>query len=302
VSLGLAGRDGDVLVVVNKGDQEPGQTTGSLPNYTSFNIRGNGKLVPTGSTIQAPPGSSPCQALISPDGRHVFGTNLFAHPFPPPPGFPPFVPPFASELVSLNIDRNGRLSQAPGSPQGFPIPGAPPFILGLGAHPTQHILYTGFVVANALGVYTYDDDGATHFAGALPLSGAAVCWIDISDDGKLLYAANSATDSIDVVSLADPLHPVELQNLDLQGPKGPLGFPAPVLFNTTPFQLTLSPDEDFLYVLNHEVTPDDTFPAGNAVHILRVRDDGTLAEQLPTLVLPQSAVPAGAHPLGILAL
>jgi hypothetical protein len=55
-------------------------------------------------------------------------------------------------------------------------------------------------------------------------------------------------------------------------------------------------------VLNHEATEDDSFPEGNAVHTRKVRPDGTLVEAQPTLILPQSVVPAGAHPLGIVAL
>lgn len=299
-SLGLARND--TLVVVNKGDEAPGQTGGSAPNYTSFHFKPSGRLEPTGSTIAAPPGSSPSQALISSDGRHVFGTNLFARPFPPPPGFPPFVPPLASELVSLNVDARGRLSQAPGSPAGFPVPGVPPFVLGLNAHPTRNILYGGFVVGNAIGVWTYGDNGALHFERALPLSGLGVCWIEISADGRRLYASDATSDSIDVVSLDDPLHPVELQNLDLAGPRLPLSPPGATIFNTTPFQLSLSSDDDFLYVLNHEATDDNSFPQGNAVHTLRVKPDGTLVEAQPTLVLPISVVPAGAHPLGIIAI
>jgi DNA-binding beta-propeller fold protein YncE len=299
-SLGLARND--TLVVVNKGDQAPGQTTGALPNYTSFHVRGNGKLDRV-STVNAPPGSSPSQALITPDGKHVFGTNLFAHPFPPPPDFPPSVPPFASELVSLNVGKHGELTPAPGTPQGFPEAGAPPFILGLNTHPTRNILYTGFVVANQVGVYTYNDAGTPTFVGAVGTGdGVGICWIEVSKDGRFLYGSNAVTDSIAVFSLADPLHPVFLQDLPLAGPKEPVP-PTPTgFFNTTPFQLDLSPDDDTLYVLNHEVVVDDSFPAGNQVHILRVKPDGTLAEELPTLVLPQSAVPAGAHPLGILAL
>jgi hypothetical protein len=300
VSLGLARND--TLVVVNKGDEAPGQTGGSAPNYTSFHFTPAGKLQPTGSSIAAPPGSSPSQALISSDGRHVFGTNLFARPFPPPPGFPPFVPPLASEIVSLNVDARGRLSQAPGSPSGFPAPGFPPFVLGLGTHPTQHVLYGGFVVGNAIGVWTYDNDGALHFQDAVPLSGLGVCWITVSKDGSRLYASDATSDSIDVLSLADPIHPVELQNLDLAGPRLPLSPPVATIFNTTPFQLSLSSDDDFLYVLNHEATDDNSFPQGNAVHTLKVRPDGTLVEAQPTLVLPISVVPAGAHPLGIIAI
>ena len=92
------------LYVVNKGDLEPGQTMGSRPNYTGFRVNKNGHLsaIPH-STVEVAPGSHPTQALISPDGSLLFGVDLFTFPFPPPPGFPPFVPPFASALESFRI-------------------------------------------------------------------------------------------------------------------------------------------------------------------------------------------------------
>src|SRR5690349_7490070 len=76
-------------------------------------------------------------------------------------------------------------------------------------------------------------------------------------DGRRLYASNATSDSIDVLAPDDPLHPGELQNLDLAGPRLPLSPPGATIFNTTPFQFSLSSDDDFLYVLNHEATDDD---------------------------------------------
>lgn len=302
VSIGLSGR---TLIVVNKGDELPGESGGSPPNYTSFRVKEDGRLsqVP-GSQVIAPPGSSPSQALISRNGRFVFGADLFAQPFPAPPGFPPFLPPLASQLRSLRIGSDGRLTPVAGTPLNFPeAPPTPPFMLGMEIHPRQNILYVGFVAANKVGVFTYDNSGAIHFDHSVPLTGAGACWLTVSPDGKLLYAANSISDSIDVLSLADPLHPVELQNIDLNGPKAPLPpGPAPTGFDTTPFQLSLSPDARFLYVVNHEATADDSNPSGNALHILRVKSDGTLEELGSPLIFPESYVPAGAHPLGIVVL
>jgi DNA-binding beta-propeller fold protein YncE len=300
VSLGLSGNK---LYVVNKGDREPGESGGARPNYTGFRVNNNGKLIPIPkSTIQLPPGSHPTQALIAPSGNFLFGIDLFLVPFTPPPGFPPFIPPFASGLESFRIRPNGRLDRAPGTPQPAPPAAGPPFLLGLQVHPKQPLLYVGFVVGNAVGTYEYNAAGALSFVGASTNSGAAICWIAVNRAGTFAYTSNSATDSISAYSLADPRHPVEIQALDLKGPKGllPPDPPTPNLFNTTPFQLALTPAGDFLYVVNHEATLEDNFPDGNALHILRVGPDGKLTE-IPNspVIFPQSAVPARAHPKGV---
>src|SRR5262249_34858490 len=151
---GLAGTD---LYVVNKGDQTPGGASGSVrPNYTGFHVNGNGKLHPINkSTVEVNPGSSPSQALITPDGKFLFGSDLFALPLNPAPPLPPSIPPFASLLEGFRIQPNGRLAQTPDTPRPtFSDTPLPPFVLGLQAHPTQQIIYAGFVAGNHLGVYT----------------------------------------------------------------------------------------------------------------------------------------------------
>jgi 6-phosphogluconolactonase (cycloisomerase 2 family) len=302
VSLGLAGQQ---LYVVNKGDREPGQTGGSSPNYTGFCVGGEGRLTPIpGSTITVRAGSHPTQALISPNGRLLFGIDLFNYPFTPPPGFPPFVPPFASALESFRILSNGRLAQGANTPQPSPLPPpAPPFVLGLQVHPTKPLLYAGFVIGGAMGTFKYDAAGTLTFLNSTPISGQGICWIHVNTKGTHAYSSNSTDDSISVFSLANPSQPVEIQKVDLKGPRELLGGPAPVIFTTTPFQLSLDPTGQFLYILNHETTVNDTYPQGNAVHILRVGRDGKLTETSESpLILPQSAVPARAHPKGIVVL
>lgn len=318
VSLGLVtkrnnGNAGDdsigKLYVVNKGDLEPGQTIGVRPNYTGFRVNKNGHLsaIPQ-STIEVAPGSHPTQALISPDGSLLFGVDVFTFPFPPPPGFPPFVPPFASALESFRIQTNGRLVQGTGTPQGSPIPPPfPPFMLGLQVHPTEPLLYVGFVVGNVMGTFRYDSTGGLSFLNAAPISGLGICWIEVNPQGTFAYSSNSTDDSVSAFSLANPYAPVEIQKVDLNGPKEflcPTPDPcAPVIFTTTPFQLELDPTNTYLYVLNHETTLENNFPQGNQLHILRVAPNGTLTE-LPNspVILPQSAVPARAHPKGVVVL
>jgi DNA-binding beta-propeller fold protein YncE len=119
----------------------------------------------------------------------------------------------------------------------------------------------------------------------------------VNADGTRLYVGDSATDSVGVFSLADPLNPVEIQEFALAGPKSATpGGPN----QTVDFQLALDPTGRNLYVLNHQTALDGSFTDGNQIHLLSVAHDGTLSEpgNSPVL-LPPSEVPPGAHPQGI---
>lgn len=302
VSVGLTG---DTVIVVNKGDQNPGGSGGSsVPNYTSFRLSDEGRLRKIrGSTVEVAPGSSPTQALISRDGQFVFGDNFLTRPIPE---LAPFVPAFGSELESFKIGADGQLSDVPNSPIPSPLTSLPDqYILGLQVHPTRRLVYTGFVVGNKLGVFSYDNKGTLKFQKAISLKGAGACWIVINKEGTRLYATNFSTNSVAVVNIEDPLNPVEMQDLPLGGPHTPhvANPPSPAMFNTVAFQLSLSDDGKFLYVLNHEQAPDNSFPEGNQVNIFKVQPDGTLTQGVnSTLILPQEFVPANAHPQGIVAI
>src|SRR5581483_4177909 len=157
----------------------------------------------------------------------------------------------------------------------------PPFILGLQVHPTRKIVYAGFVVASLLGTYTYDDNGnMTLVSTTAATPNGGLCWVAISPDAKNLYSSDAITDQIDVYSIAaDPLHPVLVQTVTLNGPKGPGDFlRSATLFDTTPFQLATSPDGKFVFVTNHETLNPVGNAAGNALHILKRAADGTLTE------------------------
>jgi 6-phosphogluconolactonase (cycloisomerase 2 family) len=151
-------------------------------------------------------------------------------------------------------------------------------------------------------VYTYNKAGELTLVdqAATGPNDVGICWIEVSKDGRFAYATNATTDTVTVFSLADPLHPKFLQSVALGGPKVGVPQPAPVLFSTTPFQLELDDHDDFLFVVNHETTLDDSFPDGNAVHVMKVGADGLLTEVGTSPVLLTGIVPAGAHPKGVI--
>ena len=242
---------------------------------------------------------------MSPGGDLLFGIELFLNPFTPPPNLPPFIPPAGSGLESFRIRPNGRLLRAPGLAARPPPRGGAALPARPEGPPDGRLIYVGFVVGNAPGTYSYDAAGALSLVHLAPNGGQAICWIEVNAAGTVAYTSNSASDSISAYSLADPRHPVEVQVLDLKGPRAflPPTPPLPNIYTTTPFQLSLDPSGKFLYVLNRESTIDDSFPQGNAIHILRVGGDGLLGEIAESpVILPESAVPARAHPQGVVVL
>src|SRR5262249_13382647 len=153
----------------------PGQF---LPNYTSFHVTRGGQLIPVpDSTFVEDLGSDPSQALVSPSGRLLFGADFLG-----------------GLLRSFRIENSGRL--VPSNAQMLPPSvcagtGAPPLPLGLWVHPTQQILYVGFVTISKVGVYQYNNRGQLTFVRAVNDSGAAVCWLLVNKAGTRLYASNT---------------------------------------------------------------------------------------------------------------
>jgi 6-phosphogluconolactonase (cycloisomerase 2 family) len=274
VSVGLAK---DILCVVNQ-DQDPGHPGLFLPNYTSFRVTKSGNLTPVPrSTVSVDIGSSPSQALPSPDGRLLFGADFLG-----------------GVLRSFRIDGNGRL--VPKAAQPLPAAvfagtGAPPLPLGLAVHPTENLLYVGFVTINSVAVYSYKHSGVLNFLRTVAPSGHAVCWLLVNKEATRLYASNTGDPSISVYDLTvDPSEPIEIQKVNLSVAAGS---------GAGGFQFKLDSAERFLHVITQADTASST-GAANALHVFRVGADGKLTEvpSSPTL-LP---VPSTVRPQGVAAL
>ena len=269
VSLGLTGNR---LYCVNK-NQDPGQAqTADGANYTVFTVNSDGSLsfIP-GSTVTASKDASSSQALISRDGKFVYdaqeGTNL---------------------LRGFKIGTNGLLTDVPGSPLSLPVVGgtqAAP--LGLATHPTQNLLYVGFVNVGRLGVYAIDPvTGALTFEKHVSNSGNEICWLTGTKDGKSLYTDNMLSNSISHYDLTDPHNPVEVQHLVMKDAA-----------SGGAFELTLDPSESLLYVVQQRTTLNSADLKGNAIHVMNVGVNGSLSEaSFSPIALP---VPSNAHPQGI---
>jgi hypothetical protein len=107
--------------------------------------------------------------------------------------------------------------------------------------------------------------------------------------------ANTATNTIGVYSLADPLHPVQIQDFALSGPRiGPGG-----AVQVGTFEIALDPTGHSLYLVTQSTSPTGSFPQGNQLHTLTVARDGTLSEPTGPIIFSTADVPADAHPQGV---
>jgi DNA-binding beta-propeller fold protein YncE len=273
VSLGLSGNH---LLVVNKAHDGVRDLTSFTPNITSFTIQDDGSLTPVpGSMFALPVASNPTQALISPDGRAMFGTN--------PRG----------PLRAFRVNDDGTFVEGPDSPQridlaAFPsgFPSAYRFALGLAVHPTLPLLYASLSRGSALAVYRYDSEAALTFVGATPNRGSWLpCWTIVSPDGRHVYTANAGSETISVFDIgADPESPRQIQSVAFRQPGNP-------------WNLGLDPSGRFLLVLNPRNLPGVPAGAGNTLHLLQVFQDGTVKEVASALVkLP---IPVGTNPQGL---
>jgi Lactonase, 7-bladed beta-propeller len=268
-SVGLAGR---ILCVVNK-DMNPENPGTILPNYTTFRVTNSGQLDPIrNSTYSVDQGASPTQALTMPSRRLLFGADFLG-----------------GILRSFRITGNGALSAAaaiPLPPQLFEPTGAPALPIGLAVHPTQPILYVGFVTINQMGVYRYDNSGTLTFLTSVPSSGNGICWITVDSAGKRAYSSNTGDASISVYDTTNPSQPFEIQKLSLntQG---------------NSFQFGLDSTGSYLDVITQRTS--ETQPASaNALHVLSVDSTTGKVTEVPSspTVLP---VNDGVRPEGVVA-
>jgi 6-phosphogluconolactonase (cycloisomerase 2 family) len=271
VSVGLVRND--VLVVVNQ-DQDPGHPGQILPNYTSFRVSPQGQLTPVpNSTFFIDAGSSPSQALISPDGDLMFGAEFLG-----------------GLLRTLRISPGGRLSLGdvqPLPPAVFAGTGDAPNPLGLAVHPKANLLYVDFVTISQIGVYRYNERGTLQFLRSVPDSGTAPCWALVNQAGTRLYASNTGDSSISVFDISrDPTTPMEIQHVKLKT-------------TGSCFQFALDSTESFLHVVTQQASESQPGTA-NGLNVLKVAPDGTLTEvpSSPT-ILP---VPIMVRPQGVRAL
>ncbi len=235
---------------------------GGSNNYTGFRLHFNGTLTPIpDSTIPVPDGSGVADVFFDATGGHLVGTRVNT-----------------SLIDSFVVLPGGRLLAAHGSPftaQGLGQIGAE----FSPARPSQLFVTNAHNGAGLGTVSAFRDSflGRLSPIGSSPYADGqtAPCWVEITHDGRYLFAVNTGSGNISSYSI---------------NPDGSL-----VLLGTAPItngagstDARLSPDGRTLSVLG----------AGNDVlHVFAVRG-GNLTE-LPSSGTP---LPAGSSPAGIVVL
>ncbi len=275
VSLALAG---STLFIANQSGDFARPST-ILPNYTTMRVEEDGNLVPISndtndtsrpfqSTVSVAAGSSPSQAYLASGTNLLFGADFLG-----------------GLLQQFQLDGQGQLHPLPpialpASEFGSTTPRLP---LGLWSSPKQPILYVGYVTANKMGVYRYNEEGALDFLRTVPNAGQGICWIRVNKSGTRIYTSDTATNQISVYDSTDPEEPVETQTLTLAG----VG---------NAFQISLSADGKSLFALSQQAAA--TVPAGqgNVLHTLTIKSDGTIAETGSPIIF---SLPAGVRAQGL---
>lgn len=232
-------------------------------NYAGFRFDRLGRLRPLpGVVFPLPDSSQPGDVLINSAGTKLVGTRV------------------GSSLIdSFTVDRRGGLHAAAGSP--FAAQGPGPF--GSEFDPTDP---SRVFVSNAHGgpdagtVSAFSDgpDGILTSIGGSPFPNhqTAPCWVEISRDGRHLFAVNTAVPSISSYAIHGDGTLELLANTSFAGPNAStLG----------PEDARLSPDGSTLWVVDTK---------GDALSGFAVRGG-----QLSQIAAAQTALPSGAAPFGV---
>ena len=173
---------GGLVYVANEGNG----TSGS--NYTGFTLASDGRLTPlSGSTVGLPPTAMPGDILFNGTGKNLIGVEVGT------------TDPSTFRIDSFMVGADGRLTPAAGSP--FPAEAAGPF--GSEFSPTDpHHLY----VSNAHGgggngsvsAFKVDPNAKLKSIDGSPFADGqtAPCWVEISHDGRYLFAVNTGSTTI----------------------------------------------------------------------------------------------------------
>jgi 6-phosphogluconolactonase len=230
-------------------------------NYTGFTLNPGGHLTPlAGSTVALPDGSGPGDVLFNATGTLLAGMRVNT-----------------SLIDSFTVGDDGRLTAAPSSP--IPAQATGPF--GSEFRPTNA---SQLFVSNAhagpnngsVSAFTVASNGNLTSIGASPFADqqTAPCWVEITADGRYLFADNTGSSSISRYAVASDGTLTLLGSTVLNDAKG-LGSE----------DVRLGPTGRFLYVVDG---------GRDAVSVLAVQG-GSLTE----LASSPTALPAGGAPFGI---
>ena len=271
-------------------------------SYVSFTIQGNGALRFI-NKIDVEDSHKPTQVFVPCAYPEIaFGNDFQVDVDFDGEGTRSFLagtkPSVHGQLHVFHVGKDGRLSerglvQLPETNAGYKykgMDGVPSMPLGIWAHPTEPLLYAGFVTRNELGVYRFSREGEMKFLGSVENSGQDICWLLANTKGTRLYTVNNlprsdkddkaATVSTYDISGDRAIKPVEISRLQFPHPGE--WFINNRMFSqpgSTAFQCALNPEETFLYVICQRInqTDENKKEEGNILHSLRLDGEGVLS-------------------------
>ncbi len=293
---------GSTLLVSNRNEdyhQIEALRGAAKASYVSFSMEPNGALQFV-SKIDVDHSQKPTQVYSPPSYPELaFGNDFQVDVDFDGEGTRSFLagtkPSVQGQLHVFHVGRDSRITeqrlvQLPETNAGYKykgMDGVPSMPLGIWAHPTEPLLYVGFVTRNELGVYRFTRDGEMTFLEAVENSGQDICWLLANKQGTRLYTVNNlprsdkddkaATVSTYDIAGARAVKPVEISRLQLPHPGE--WFINNRMFSqpgSTAFQCALNPDETFLYVICQRInqTDENKSEEGNILHSLRLDGKG----------------------------
>lgn len=271
-SLGLAG---STLIVANKAQDGVRNLSRVHPNYTSFRVRSDGSLSGPISTIQAPRGSSPLQAYVTPDHRVLITSQE------------------SGVFRAFRIGPGGRLTEGPDSPQRLPAAAfahgrreGNVWPAGLASNPTAKILYAELANASRTVVYRWNDRARLTFVRSEPNRHSFLpCWTEVNSSATRMYSGNAGSDNVSVFNIAGhPTRPHQIQSLNLNAPGNPWNF-------------QIDPTDRAIFLLDMRAVRQIPRRQGNQIHSLRIGPTGRLTEEPGSPV--KIPVPVGTNPFGL---
>jgi len=251
---------GDLVYVANEGNG----TSGS--NYTGFTLADDGRLTPlSDSTVPLAVTALPGDVLFNSTGRNLIGVEVGT------------TDPSTFLIDSFAVGSDGRLTAAADSP--FAAEAAGPF--GSSFSPTApHHLYVsnahGGAGNGSVSAFQVTPNAKLSSIGASPYADGqtAPCWVEISHDGRYLWAVNTGSTTISSYRI--------LAN-------GSLRYLTSTPFASgtgiRPFDARLDVAGDHLYVVDAAIASVSGFSVSG----------GSLTE----LASSPAALPTGATPFGI---
>lgn len=251
---------GSLVYVANEGDG----TSGS--DYTGFRLGPEGRLAPiAGSTVALPATANPGDILFNSTGTNLVGVEVGT------------TDPSTFRIDSFAVNADGTLTAAAGSP--FAAQSAGPFGSEFSPADPSHLYVSNAHAGAGAGTVSAFDvaaDGSLTSIGASPYADGqtAPCWVEISHDGRYLFAVNTASTTISSFAI----------NAD-----GSLSLLGSTPFSSgtgiRPFDARLDPSGRHLYVVDAALDAVSAFAVSG----------GSLTE----LAQSPFALPAGATPFGV---